>query len=126
MARRLTARASRVRIFRVAPRLSRASLARSFAAMRLVLVALVAALIFAPDAHATRHCGLTPRVGGAIYDVYETHGNVPCRTVKRVVTRFLRDGTVTRPWACFRGHGSSPYAASCSRGKTVVRVYAPT
>jgi hypothetical protein len=94
--------------------------------MRYLLAALLAALIFAPDAHAARKCGLTARVDGARYDVRETRGNVPCRTVMRVVTRFVRDGTVTRPWTCSRGHGSSPYAATCGREKVVVRVYAPT
>jgi hypothetical protein len=94
--------------------------------MRLVLAALICALLFPPDAHAARHCGLTARIDGVRYDVHETHGNVSCRTVKRVVTRFLREGTVTRPWTCFRGHGSSPYAASCGREDVEVRVYAPS
>jgi hypothetical protein len=59
--------------------------------------------------------------------VREVRGTVSCRTVKRVVTRFLRNGSVSSPWTCFRGHSSSPYAASCARGKRVlVRVYAPT
>jgi hypothetical protein len=94
--------------------------------MRLVLAALVSAQLFAPDAHAARTCGLTARIDGVRYDVHETRGKVPCRTVMRVVTRFLRDGTATRPWTCFRGHGSSPYAASCGREQVVVRVYAPS
>jgi hypothetical protein len=93
--------------------------------MRLLLAALVSALVLVPNAQAARTCGLTSRIDGVRYDVHETHGSIPCRTVMRVVTRFLRDGTVTHPWACFRGHGSSPYAASCGRGKVVVRVYAP-
>jgi hypothetical protein len=42
------------------------------------------------------------------------------------VIRFLRAGAVTKPWTCFRGYGSSPFAASCARGKRVLeRVYAP-
>jgi hypothetical protein len=93
--------------------------------MRYLLAALVAALILAPDAHAARRCGLTARIDGVRYDVRETHGTLSCGTIKPVVTQFLRDGTVKEPWACFRGHGSSPYAASCGRGKVVVRVYAP-
>src|SRR4051794_21782367 len=96
--------------------------------MRLLLAAtIVFALLVAPDAHAARRCGLTPRIAGVKYDVHETRGDLPCRTVKRVVTRFLRGGTVPAPWTCFRGHGDSPYAASCARAsKVVVRVYAPT
>lgn len=79
------------------------------------------------SASSARACGLTARIEGVRYDVREVRGDVACRTVKRVVSRFLRDGTVTRNWTCFRGHGSSPYAASCARGKRVlVRVYAPT
>jgi hypothetical protein len=77
-------------------------------------------------AAAARSCGLTSRVDGIRYDVREVRGTVSCRTVKRVVTKFLRSGTVSSPWTCFRGHNSSPYAASCARGKHVlVRVYAP-
>jgi hypothetical protein len=49
------------------------------------------------------------------------------REVRGVVAGFLRDGTVASSWTCSRGHGASPYAASCARGKKVlVRVYAPT
>jgi hypothetical protein len=98
--------------------------------MRLLIamaVAAVLALALASPGHAAdRGCGLTARIDGVRYDVHETRGSVSCRTVKRVVTRFLRSGSVTPPWTCFRGHGSSPYAASCARGKrVVVRVYAP-
>jgi hypothetical protein len=98
-----------------------------------VLLAVIVALALtghaaASDARvATRACGLTGRIDGVRYDVREVRGTQPCRTVKRVVTTFLRDGSVARPWTCSRGHGSSPYAASCARGKRVlVRVYAPT
>ncbi|MDA0163305.1 hypothetical protein OM076_23725 [Solirubrobacter ginsenosidimutans] len=88
----------------------------------------LAGLMLTPASHAaTRACGLTARIDGVRYDVRETRGNVACRTVKRVVTTFLRDDEVASPWTCFRGHGASPYAASCARGKSVVvRVYAPT
>jgi hypothetical protein len=76
---------------------------------------------------ASRSCGLTARIDGVRYDVRETHGKLACRTVKRAVTTFLRDDTAPAGWDCFRGHGSSPYAASCARGHNVtVRVYAPT
>ena len=76
---------------------------------------------------AVRRCGLTARIDGVRYDVRETRGAVACPAVKRVVTTFLRDGTAAAHWTCFRGHGSSPYAASCARGqKVTVRVYAPT
>ena len=94
-----------------------------------ILFAVAAGLAVTPTAHAasTRDCGLTGRIDGARYDVREVRGAVPCRTVKRVVTGFLRDGTVAANWTCTRGHGSSPYAASCARGqKVLVRVYAPT
>jgi hypothetical protein len=101
--------------------------------MRRSLIALAAAavvgLALTASGHAAtvRSCGLTPRIDGRRYDVRETRGAVPCRTVKRVVTTYLRTFTVARPWTCSLGHGSSPYAASCSRGRgVVVRVYAPT
>jgi hypothetical protein len=104
--------------------------------MRRLLIAMavsaVAGLALASTSHATstsaaRACGLTARIDGARYDVREVRGTVSCATVKRVVTKFLRSGTVAAPWTCFRGHGSSPYAASCARGQRVlVRVYAPT
>jgi hypothetical protein len=96
-----------------------------------VIAAALLALALAPapvHAHASaRSCGLTKRIDGVRYDVREVRGTVSCRTVKRVVTRFLRGDTPQRPWFCARGHGSSPFAASCSRGKRVlVRVYAPS
>ena len=95
-----------------------------------VAVAAAVGLTLAPDGPAagtSRACGLTPRIDGARYDVREVRGAVSCRTVKRVVTRFLRSGVAKQPWTCTRGHGSSPFAASCARGRRVlVRVYAPT
>jgi hypothetical protein len=76
---------------------------------------------------ATLACGLTPRIHGVRYDVHETRGSVPCATVKRIVSRFVKDGSRTKGWTCSLGHGSSPYAASCARGtKVLVRVYAAT
>ena len=97
--------------------------------MLTVALAAVALLALAPadDAAAARHCGLTERIQGVRYDVREVRGTASCRVVKRVVTSFLRNGTVSRPWVCARGHGSSSFAASCARGERVlVRVYAPT
>jgi hypothetical protein len=94
----------------------------------IVIAAALLALALAPaTVHASaRSCGLTKRIDGVRYDVREVRGTVSCKTVKRVVTKFLRGGTPARPWFCTRGHGSSPFAASCSRGKRVlVRVYAP-
>jgi hypothetical protein len=97
--------------------------------MRLLLpIALAAGLVAAP-AHAAgaRDCGLTKRIDGSRYQVKEVRGSVSCATVKRVVSGFLRDGTVASHWDCFRGHDDVPWAASCARGKQVlVRVYAPT
>jgi len=81
----------------------------------------------ADNAAAARHCGLTERIQGVRYDVREVRGTASCRVVKRVVTSFLRHGTVSRPWVCARGHGSPSIAASWARGERVlVRVYAPT
>jgi hypothetical protein len=94
----------------------------------MIVLTLLAWLAIAPAAHGAtaRECGLTGRIDGVRYDVREVRGTVACKTVKRVVTRFLRDGEVTSSWTCFRGHGSSPFAASCARGERVlVRVYAP-
>jgi hypothetical protein len=74
----------------------------------------------------TKECGLTPRIDGVRYQVRETKGTVSCKTVKRVVTRFIRSGSAKAPWRCTFNHGSSAFAASCARGKSVlVRVYAP-
>jgi hypothetical protein len=96
--------------------------------IRALTVAATIALVFAAgvQAHPDRSCGLTPRVDGVRYDVKEVRGDVGCATVKRVATQFLRDGTVRGGWTCARGHGSSPFAASCAQGKQVlVRVLAP-
>jgi hypothetical protein len=94
----------------------------------LICSALLVPLVLPATGHAaSRNCGLTGRIDGIRYDVRETKGTLACPTVKRAVTAFLRDDTAPAGWECFRGHGSSPYAASCARGhKVVVRVYAPT
>jgi hypothetical protein len=97
----------------------------------LLLAAAVAALVglvlaAAGQAATAKSCGLTPRIEGRRYDVREVRGSASCRTVKKVVTRYLRTSEVSRPWRCTLGHGASPYAASCARGtKVLVRVYAP-
>jgi hypothetical protein len=102
---------------------------------RTLITALAAAALLvvavAPVVHGatlkTKACGLTPRIDGVRYDVRETKGAVSCRTVKRVVTRFIGSGVVKAPWTCTFSHGASPFAASCARGKSVlVRVYAPS
>jgi hypothetical protein len=100
--------------------------------MRRLLIALAAAaavgLALASTGHAaaTRDCGLTPRIDGERFQVELEKGSVSCRTVKRVVTRYLRSFRTAPPWHCFLGHGSSPYAASCSGAHgVVVRVHAP-
>jgi hypothetical protein len=101
---------------------------------RSLITALAAAALLAvavaPVVHGaalkTKECGLTPRIDGVRYQVRETKGTVSCKTVKRVVTRFIRSGSAKAPWRCTFNHGSSPFAASCARGKSVlVRVYAP-
>jgi hypothetical protein len=93
----------------------------------LLLTALAAGLVAAPAHAATRDCGLTTRIDGVRYQVKETKGTMSCTTVKKVMTRFLRDGKMARPWFCSRSHGADfDWAASCSRGKQVmVRAYAP-
>jgi hypothetical protein len=96
----------------------------------LILACLTAvfALALGSTGHAAgRTCGLTARIHGVRYDVREVRGALPCVTIKRVVTRFIGQGTVARPWTCARGHGASPFAVSCARGEQVlVRVYAPS
>jgi hypothetical protein len=95
----------------------------------IVIAATLLALALAPaTVHASaRSCGLTKRIDGVRYDVREVRGTVSCTTVKRVVTKFLRGGTPVSPWHCTRGHGSSPFAASCARStRVLVRAYAPS
>jgi hypothetical protein len=105
-----------------------AAYARDMIRSSVLTIALAALAVPAvAPAAATRQCGLAPRIDGVRYDVKEVRGTVGCATVKHVVAKFLRDGTASDPWFCTRGHGSSPYAASCARGERVlVRVYAPT
>jgi hypothetical protein len=103
--------------------------------MRRLMIAVAAAalvgLALAPTGHASRmptvrDCGLTPRIDGERNQVQIEKGKVTCRTVMRVVNHYLRTFKTTPPWHCFLGHGSSPYAASCSGPHgAVVRVYAP-
>jgi hypothetical protein len=92
----------------------------------MIVLAALAVPAVAPAA-SVRRCGLTPPIDGVRYDVKEVRGSVGCASVQKVVARFLRDGTAPDAWFCTRGHGSSPYAASCARGeRVIVRVYAPT
>jgi hypothetical protein len=95
--------------------------------MRLLLIpiALLCLLVVPSARAATRDCGLTSRIDGVRYQVKETRGSLACSSARKVVTPFLRDGTVPKGWACFRGHGNQDWAASCSRGKVMLRVYAP-
>jgi hypothetical protein len=92
------------------------------------LLAPILCVVIVSASHATgRGCGLTPRIDGVRYDVREIRGALPCPAVRRVVTTFIRNGTVSSKWLCTRGHGSSPFAASCAAGKNVlIRVYAPS
>jgi hypothetical protein len=91
------------------------------------LAALAVAAAAPSPASALRECGLTPRIDGVRYDVREVRGKVACRRVKRVATQYLRFATAPKPWKCFRGHGTSPFAASCAVGTSVlVRIYAPS
>ncbi len=91
------------------------------------LLAPILCVVIVSASHATgRGCGLTPRIDGVRYDVREIRGALPCSQVKTVVTKFLRNGSVSSKWLCTRGHGPSPFAASCAAGtKVLVRVYAP-
>jgi hypothetical protein len=98
----------------------------ALAAAAVVGLALASAGHAAPSRPAARDCGLTPRIDGQRDQVQIEKGKASCRTVMRVVTKYLRTFKSTPPWHCFLGHGSSPYAASCSgRHGVVVRVYAP-
>jgi hypothetical protein len=91
------------------------------------LAALAVAAAAPTPASALRECGLTPRIDGVRYDVRETRGTVACRRVKVVAVQYLRSATAPRGWTCVRGHGTSPFAASCAHGKAVlVRIYAPS
>ena len=75
-----------------------------------------------------RQCGLVGS-GGQQFQAIETRGNVPCRTVKRVVARFLNSHTSAKGWHCVDNNASSGqrFAASCARGSSaLVRIYAPT
>ena len=117
--------------FRVRDRLSGIGERRSVADVRkwLLLIA-VAAGVAATPAHAagSRDCGLTPRIDGQRFQVEVVKGTVACKTARRVASTFLRKGTIAPPWHCFRGHESQgqDWAASCSRGKNLFRVWAPT
>jgi hypothetical protein len=120
---------------RVGDRLSTLAPARTFATVivrsLIATAALGLALAFAAPGHAAaaKDCGLTSRIDGVRYQVMieKGKGKVTCSTVKRVASKYLRSFTAPKPWACFLGHGSQPYAASCGRDhpSVVVRVYAP-
>jgi hypothetical protein len=93
------------------------------------LIALLAALAATPAHAAVSHdCGLTPRIDGQRFQVMLVKGKIACKTARRVATKFVRDDTIAPPWHCFRGHESQgqDWAAACSRGKILFRVYAPT
>lgn len=97
---------------------------------KLLLLIAIAAGVAATPAHAatTRQCGLTPRIDGIRYQVDVQKGAVACKTARSVASTFLREGEIAPPWHCLRGHESQgqDWAVSCSRGKSLVRVYAPS
>jgi hypothetical protein len=73
-----------------------------------------------------RSCGETARIQGQRFAIYEEQGHAACRTVKPVIARYLRTFAFSKPWFCALTHGNRlPYAASCARGRIVVRAYAP-
>jgi hypothetical protein len=118
-------------IFRVAVRLSPSRRGHSVGVVRkLLLLTAIAAGVAATPAHAagTRQCGLTPRIDGVKYQVDVEKGTVSCKTARGVASTFLRKGVIASPWHCLRGHESQgqDWAASCSRGKNLVRVWAPS
>jgi hypothetical protein len=76
---------------------------------------------------AAKHCGLTARIRGERLDIVESTGHASCRTVKRVMTHYLRTFAFMRPWFCALTHGNQfPWDASCATEHVVVRAYAPS
>jgi hypothetical protein len=72
-----------------------------------------------------RPCGMTGRIDGQFYAVYEEQGHAACRTIKPTLVRYLRTSKFSRPWFCALAHGSQfEWAASCAKGHVVVRAYA--
>lgn len=55
-------------------------------------------------------------------------GRAGCRTARRVMIRFHRDGVTTRGWQCEDATTdlNPPYFAFCSRGKVLTGVFDPT
>ena len=99
---------------------------------RLLPLVLVLAAVALPAGHASassrgRHCGLTARIHGQRFDIFESEGHAACRTVKPVISRYLRSFRFSRPWLCAESHGNQfPWAASCANKHVVVHAYAPT
>ena len=95
-----------------------------------LVLACAAVIVFAGAAPASarpRHCGLTPRIQGQRFDIVEAEGHAACRTVKPVMTRYLRSFSFKRPWFCALTHGDQfPWAAACATEHVVVRAYAPS
>jgi hypothetical protein len=71
-----------------------------------------------------RYCGMTGRIGGQWYAIYEEQGHAACRTVKPTIAHYLRTSRFSRPWFCALAHGSQfAWAAACAQGHVVVRAY---
>jgi hypothetical protein len=97
--------------------------------LALVLLLAAAALAAGPAAASSRgrHCGLTPRIHGQRFDIFEAEGHAACRTVKPPMVRYLRTLTLHQPWFCTETHGRQfPWAAACAKGDVVVHAYAPS
>ncbi len=95
-----------------------------------LILACAALTVFAGLASASsrgRHCGLTARIHGQRFDIFEAEGHAACRTVKPPMVRYLRTLTLERPWFCTETHGNQfPWAAACAKGHVVVHAYAPS
>jgi hypothetical protein len=97
--------------------------------MRLSLVlAVAAALVLVVPGHAAgssrgRPCGLTPRIDGQRFAIFEEEGHAACRKVKPVIVHYLRTFRFSRPWFCALGHSNVKFAASCANKKVLLRAY---
>jgi hypothetical protein len=116
------------------PRLTdgRLSLHRPVLIVGALLALVVAALLVAPPAHASKDCGTYHGRGGP-YRVVVDHGPVRCRTARRILRRYATSHApcsgsgcyrTIKGWTCGSGNaGAYPRLFSCSRERRSIAAY---
>jgi hypothetical protein len=97
--------------------------ARLLAAVVAALALSVSLTVTSAGAKARSCKPVTVRVQGNdfTYPVRVLKGRVSCKVARSTLKHFIGSGASPHGWACFRGHGSDNFAATCASTRTPTR-----